>query len=139
MTAAGDAPGRGNDAEGGSGRGGSGGQGAEPQDSGPKSPELRSASPAPPKAAEDHPAADLPPHALPPHVARHPEQDPETRLQRLTADRRMLETLVCPATQSRLDYDRAEQELISRKARLAFPIRDGIPVLLVGEARALED
>ena len=135
MTAAGDAPGRGDDAAGGSGPQGSG------PDEGPTptSPQPPTPTPAPPKAAEDHPAADLPPHALPPHVARHPEQDPETRLQRLTADRRMLETLVCPATQSRLDYDRAAQELISRKARLAFPIRDGIPVLLVGEARALDD
>ncbi|MEC9435694.1 MAG: Trm112 family protein [Pseudomonadota bacterium] len=51
----------------------------------------------------------------------------------------MLETLLCPATQSRLDYDRAAQELISRKARLAYPIRDGIPVMLIAEARKLDD
>ena len=57
---------------------------------------------------------------------------------RLAADRRMLEALVCPVTQSRLDYDREGQELISRKARLAYPIRDGIPVMLVSEARQLD-
>ncbi|MDF2231217.1 Trm112 family protein [Albimonas sp. CAU 1670] len=51
----------------------------------------------------------------------------------------MLEALVCPATQSALDYDREAQELISRQARLAYPIRDGIPILLVEEARRLDD
>ena len=50
-------------------------------------------------------------------------------------DRRMLEALVCPRTQSRLEYDAAKQELISRKAGLAFPIRNGIPVMLTDEAR----
>ncbi len=53
-------------------------------------------------------------------------------------DRRMLEALVCPRTHSRLEYDAEKQELISRSANLAFPIRDGIPVLLVDEARVLE-
>ncbi len=57
---------------------------------------------------------------------------------RLAVDRRMLEALVCPATQSALDYDREAQELISRQAGLAYPIREGIPVLLVAEARRLE-
>lgn len=50
-------------------------------------------------------------------------------------DRRMLEALVCPQTQSRLSYDASAQELISRKAGLAFPIRNGIPVMLIDEAR----
>ncbi|MCR8548013.1 Trm112 family protein [Salipiger sp. P9] len=54
-------------------------------------------------------------------------------------DRRMLEALVCPATQGTLDYDAERQELVSRAAGLAFPIRDGIPVMLVDEARRLED
>lgn len=53
-------------------------------------------------------------------------------------DRRMLEALVCPLTQSGLDYDAARQELISRAAGLAFPIRNGIPVMLVDEARTLD-
>lgn len=53
-------------------------------------------------------------------------------------DRRMLEALVCPQTHQVLEYDSAAQELISRRAGLAFPIRDGIPVLLVDEARALD-
>ncbi len=54
-------------------------------------------------------------------------------------DRHMLEALVCPLTQGTLDYDAAAQELISRKARLAFPIRAGIPVMLESEARQLQD
>lgn len=94
--------------------------------------------PAHDEPAHDEPAHDLPPHALPPQVARRPAQDAD-RSQRLSVDRRMLETLLCPATQSRLDYDRAAQELISRKARLAYPIRDGIPVMLIAEARKLDD
>lgn len=54
-------------------------------------------------------------------------------------DRRMLEALVCPETGATLRYDAEKQELISEKAALAFPIRGGIPVMLVGEARKLED
>ena len=46
------------------------------------------------------------------------------------ADRRMLEFLVCPVTRGRLDYDAARQELVSRRAGLAFPIQNGIPVML---------
>ncbi|MGP3696854.1 Trm112 family protein [Rhodobacter sp. NSM] len=52
-------------------------------------------------------------------------------------DRRMLEALVCPVTQAVLSYDAGRQELVSKQARLAFPIRDGIPIMLVSEARAL--
>jgi uncharacterized protein len=55
------------------------------------------------------------------------------------ADPRLLEILVCPLTKMRLEYDRARQELISRTARLAYPIRDGIPIMLPGEARELAD
>ncbi|MBI6629666.1 Trm112 family protein [Pontibaca salina] len=50
----------------------------------------------------------------------------------------MLEALVCPQTQGLLEYDAARQELVSRRARLAFPIREGIPIMLVDEARQLE-
>jgi uncharacterized protein YbaR (Trm112 family) len=53
-------------------------------------------------------------------------------------DRRMLEALVCPVTQSNLTYDAEKQELISKSAHLAFPIRDGIPIMLVSEARPLD-
>jgi len=53
-------------------------------------------------------------------------------------DRRMLEALVCPQTQTRLEYDAQAQELISRAAGLAFPIRNGIPVMLIDEARPVE-
>ena len=52
-------------------------------------------------------------------------------------DRRMLEALVCPVTQSALGYDAERQELVSKAAHMAFPIRDGIPIMLVSEARAL--
>jgi uncharacterized protein len=53
-------------------------------------------------------------------------------------DRRMLEALVCPVTQSVLTYDADRNELISRAAHLAFPIRDGIPIMLVDEARRID-
>jgi len=53
-------------------------------------------------------------------------------------DRRMLEALVCPVTHGRLSYDAEKQELVSKGAKLAFPIREGIPVMLIDEARALE-
>jgi hypothetical protein len=55
------------------------------------------------------------------------------------ADRRMLGMLVCPCTRTELIYDVARQELVSRAARLAFPIRDGIPVMATDEARPLEE
>jgi hypothetical protein len=54
-------------------------------------------------------------------------------------DHRLLEILVCPVTKGRLEYDRANQELISRAAGLAYPIRDGIAVLLESEARRLDE
>jgi uncharacterized protein YbaR (Trm112 family) len=50
----------------------------------------------------------------------------------------MLEALVCPQTHGKLAYDAERQELISRSAHLAYPIRDGIPVMLASEARALD-
>jgi hypothetical protein len=53
-------------------------------------------------------------------------------------DRRMLEALVCPLTHAVLSYDAEKQELISRPAGLAFPIRGGVPILLVDEARRLD-
>ena len=54
-------------------------------------------------------------------------------------DTRLLELLVCPVTKGPLEFDREKQELISRSARLAYPVRDGIPVLLENEARTLTD
>ena len=54
-------------------------------------------------------------------------------------DPRLLEMLVCPLTKSQLRYDAAAQELISDEANLAYPIRDGIPIMLPDEARPLED
>ena len=53
-------------------------------------------------------------------------------------DPRLLEILVCPLTKGRLDYDREKQELISPSAKLAYPIRDGIPSMLPEEARPLD-
>lgn len=53
-------------------------------------------------------------------------------------DRRMLEALVCPQTQGVLSYDADKQELVSKSAKLAFPIRNGIPVMLIDEARKLD-
>ncbi len=54
-------------------------------------------------------------------------------------DPKLLEILVCPLTKGELRYDRQRQELISEQARLAYPIRDGIPIMLVDEARSLDD
>jgi uncharacterized protein YbaR (Trm112 family) len=65
-----------------------------------------------------------------------PDRDPRSVRQ---IDPKLLEILVCPITKTTLHYDREAQELVSRAARLAFPIRDGIPILLEEEARPLED
>ncbi len=56
----------------------------------------------------------------------------------VTFDRRMLEALICPRTQTVLKYDAERQELISTAANLAYPIRNGIPVMLIDEARTLD-
>ncbi|MEP0320962.1 Trm112 family protein [Bauldia litoralis] len=53
-------------------------------------------------------------------------------------DPKLLEMLVCPLTKTTLEYDAAAQELISRAAKLAYPIRDGIPIMLPDEARQLD-
>lgn len=53
-------------------------------------------------------------------------------------DPKMLEALICPETRARLEYDADKQELVSKNAGLAFPIRGGIPVMLVDEARVLD-
>lgn len=57
----------------------------------------------------------------------------------VSIDPRLLAILVCPVTKEPLQYDRVAQELISRKAGLAFPVRDGIPIMLPEEARPLDD
>lgn len=54
-------------------------------------------------------------------------------------DPRLLEILVCPQSRGPLRYDRDKQELISTKARLAYPVREGVPILLIEEARELRD
>ncbi|MDR3450452.1 MAG: Trm112 family protein [Alphaproteobacteria bacterium] len=64
-----------------------------------------------------------------------PEQPPSPPVRR--ADPRLLEILVCPLTKTPLRYDAAAQELISDKAALAFPIREGIPIMLADEARKM--
>jgi len=67
------------------------------------------------------------------------ETQESARGHRMEVDPKLLEILVCPVTKTTLRYDREKQELISEKARLAFPIRDGIPIMLVDEARSLDD
>ena len=57
----------------------------------------------------------------------------------MDADPKLLEILVCPQSRGSLSYDCDRQELVSRQAGLAFPIRDGIPIMLIGEARELTD
>ena len=56
---------------------------------------------------------------------------------KVNCDRKMLEVLVCPLTQETLEYNEENQELISKSAGLAYPIRDGIPIMLADEARLL--
>ncbi|WP_084396354.1 Trm112 family protein [Henriciella aquimarina] len=53
-------------------------------------------------------------------------------------DPRLLELLICPVTRTPLSYDRERQELVSKKAKLAYPIRDGLPIMLESEARSLD-
>ncbi|WP_210496476.1 Trm112 family protein [Microvirga antarctica] len=68
--------------------------------------------------------------------------EPTSHLEPVAATRidpKLLEMLVCPLTKESLDYDAARQELISRGAKLAYPIRDGIPIMLPEEARPLTD
>ena len=59
--------------------------------------------------------------------------------EKVEVDPRVLEVLVCPLTKQPLSYDREAQELISKSAGLAFPIREGIPIMLIEEAREIED
>jgi len=62
------------------------------------------------------------------------EPEPPRRL----TDRKMLEALVCPLTNGRLSYDAERQELVSKAAHLAFPIRNGIPIMLADQAREID-
>ena len=57
----------------------------------------------------------------------------------MDTDPKLLEILVCPVTKTTLHYDRARQELVSRAAGLAYPIRGGVPIMLEGEARELSE
>ena len=57
----------------------------------------------------------------------------------MSVDPKLLEILVCPLTKGTLRYDEEHQELISEQAGLAYPIRDGIPIMLIDEARRLDD
>jgi uncharacterized protein len=63
---------------------------------------------------------------------------PTTDQPAASVDPKLLEILVCPLTKTTLEYDANRQELISRKAKLAYPIRDGIPIMLPEEARRLD-
>jgi hypothetical protein len=68
-----------------------------------------------------------------------PTADATPSPQDADVDPRLLEILVCPLTHGPLEYDRAKGELVSRGARLAYPIRDGVPIMLPEEARELGD
>jgi uncharacterized protein YbaR (Trm112 family) len=65
--------------------------------------------------------------------------DPAPPPEDVAVDPRLLEVLVCPVTRGPLEYDRTRGELVSRQARLAYPIRDGVPIMLPEEARELGD
>ncbi|WP_375692362.1 Trm112 family protein [Bartonella sp. AP4SXKL] len=60
-------------------------------------------------------------------------------MKKMTTDPKMLELLVCPMTKGTLSFNRKKQELISLKAKLAYPIRDGVPIMLASEARPLQN
>jgi len=68
-----------------------------------------------------------------------PQTDAPQPVEATRIDPKLLELLVCPLTKETLEYDAARQELISRRAKLAYPIRDGIPIMLPEEARQLTD
>ena len=68
-----------------------------------------------------------------------PANEPKKTPGKQVVDAKLLELLVCPVTHKPLRYDRKRQELISEAAGLAFPIRDGIPIMLEDEARIIED
>ena len=70
--------------------------------------------------------------------AETPPSTPEDPVPASPIDPRLLEILVCPLTKGPLEYDRIHNELISRRAGVAYPIRDGIPIMLPDEARPLE-
>jgi uncharacterized protein len=65
--------------------------------------------------------------------------DPAQSHSKVAVDPRLLEILVCPLTKTPLRYDRERQELVSEAARLAYPIRDGVPIMLPDEARKIDD
>jgi len=71
-------------------------------------------------------------------VRGHMPTEPTVERPAGSVDPKLLEILVCPLTKTTLEYDAARQELISRKAKLAYPIRDGIPIMLPEEARRLD-
>ena len=73
-----------------------------------------------------------------PEDAPEGESPDDARAPEPKVSRRLLESLVCPATGARLEYDAGRGELISRSAGLAYPIRSGIPIMLIDEARKLE-
>ena len=64
--------------------------------------------------------------------------DKETPPQGPAIDPKLISALVCPKTRGPITYDRVKNELISKKAKLAFPIREGVPIMLIDEARSLE-
>jgi uncharacterized protein YbaR (Trm112 family) len=65
-------------------------------------------------------------------------RDQDADASKLRIDPRLIEILVCPLTRTTLSYDKEKQELISKAAKLAYPIRDGIPIMLTYEARQLD-
>lgn len=97
---------------------------------------MTSATPPADTPLEDAALSDAAPSETPP--SETPPADSETVSHSAPViDRRMLEALICPQTMGSLRYDAARQELISDAALLAFPIRDGIPIMLVSAARSI--
>ena len=92
-----------------------------------------------PSEASAAPPESAPPASAPPESATAESATAESTLAGpVPVDPRLLEILVCPVTHAPLEYDRAANELISRSAKLAYPIRDGAPIMLPEEARQLD-
>lgn len=109
-----------------------------PGDAPEGAPEDRPAAAGAPAPAPAPASADLPSEPDPAAAAPDGPAPAQADARRLMPERHMLESLVCPITQGRLDWDRKRQELVSRSARLAYPVRDGVPIMLPSEARKLD-
>ncbi len=72
-------------------------------------------------------------------MSKKPKAKTKPKAKQIVLDPKLLSALICPKTRGPLSFDREANELISKKAKLAFPIREGVPIMLIDEARKLEN